>query len=240
MKKLSLLRGDNDSIGSPPKDPIEPDAGILGKLMWIKWFLLFVFILYMVISYLYVPILVGMGKFLVVKDEVIKSDLLVCLMGQPVERGLEVADLYHSGLSPKVFFTKEAIPDGYGELVERGVKYPETWQLLQGVLQSLGIPSGAMVVSQTFADNTMDEAMAVQEVAKKAGIKSVIIVTSPTHTRRALMAFRKAFEGMNIRISMVPSSYSGFDPMNWWKEERYAQQVLMEYMKLIYYFLRYR
>ncbi len=240
MKRLSPF-GNKDESGLPPsRGPIEPGGAALGRLMWIKWVLLLIFILYMVVSYFYAPILVEMGKFLVVKDQVERSELLVCLMGQPVERGLEAADLYHLGLTGKVFFAREALPDGFDALRERGVDYPETYELLHELLLALGVPAKAIMLSEGLVDSTMDEALVVRSLAKRSGIKSIIVVTSPTHTRRALMAFRKALKGMEIKISIVPSSYSGFDPMNWWKEEKYVQEVLMEYLKLMYYFFKYK
>ncbi|MFH0845592.1 MAG: ElyC/SanA/YdcF family protein [Pseudomonadota bacterium] len=87
--------------------------------------------------------------------------------------------------------------------------------------------------------STAGEAMMLREVVKKGGYRSLILVTSPTHSRRAWLTYRKAFEDEKIRIIMHPSHYSGFRPNDWWKKRRYIREVLIEYEKLMYYAVRY-
>ncbi|MBW1802980.1 MAG: YdcF family protein [Deltaproteobacteria bacterium] len=69
--------------------------------------------------------------------------------------------------------------------------------------------------------------------------KSVIIVTSPTHSRRAWLTFKKVFEDDEIMITSLPSRYQAFDPKNWWTKRKYSKEVVFEYQKLIYYKLAY-
>ena len=67
----------------------------------------------------------------------------------------------------------------------------------------------------------------------------MIVVTSPIHTRRAWLTFRRVMEKDGIRITMAPSPYSGFKPHEWWKTEKYVEGVIIEYQKLIFYALKY-
>jgi len=39
-------------------------------------------------------------------------------------------------------------------------------------------------------------------------------------------------------IMMMPSQYTDFRPDNWWKKEKYVNEVIIEYQKLIYYTLK--
>ncbi len=229
-----------DEPTTPKPGPLEPTPERRGLFGRAKAILFLLFIIYLLVGYLHEPFLMGMGRFLVVKKGPVRSDLIVCLMGEPVERGLEAADLYHSGLSRRIFLGREVLPDGYDVLTSKGVDYPETYQLLSDMLVALKVPQSALILGKGFVDSTMDEALAVRKIVKERGFRSILIVTSPTHTRRAFMAFRKAFRGMKVKITIVPSSYSGFNPTKWWKRERYAQEVLVEYLKLLYYFVRYR
>jgi hypothetical protein len=69
-----------------------------------------------------------------------KSDLIVCLGGNNVDRGLATADAYEMGLAPKIYIVREELPDGYRELKQRGIQYPESMDLLVMILKGLGVP----------------------------------------------------------------------------------------------------
>jgi len=79
----------------------------------------------------------------------------------------------------------------------------------------------------------------VRDISLKREVTSLIIITSPTHTRRAWLTFNKVFEKDNVRISVVPTLYSDFRPDNWWKTDKYLQDVILEYQKLFYYYIKY-
>ncbi len=55
-----------------------------------------------------------------------------------------------------------------------------------------------------FVTNTHDEAVHFAALAKSKGWKRVFLVTSPTHTRRATLMFRRAGQGQNLRVLPVP------------------------------------
>ena len=87
--------------------------------------------------------------------------------------------------------------------------------------------------------STFEEAQKIREYAKKAGVKSMILITSPTHSKRAWLTFEKVFKGDGVSIMMRPSPYSRFRPEDWWKKRRYVRAVIIEYQKLIYYKFKY-
>jgi len=223
----------------PDSKPIEPERKKIGKPSVLKWvFFLFV-IFYVLLSYYYAPILIFVGRYLVVTHEPEKSDLIVCLAGGNIERGLSVADAYEKELAPRIFISREELPDGYELLEERGIDYPESIDLLVMVLEKLGVPSSALVMSDRPMKSTFDEAKAVKEFVKEKGYQSLIIITSPTHSRRAWLTFKKFFENEEVRILILTSSYSGFRPEDWWKDRKYVRAVIIEYQKLIFYTLKY-
>jgi uncharacterized SAM-binding protein YcdF (DUF218 family) len=87
---------------------------------------------------------------------------------------------------------------------------------------------------------TLDEAQAVREEVENRELGSIIIITSPTHSRRAWRTFTKVFEDTNVSILSLPTKYSGFSPEDWWKKRKYLKDVLLEYEKLAYYIIKYR
>jgi uncharacterized SAM-binding protein YcdF (DUF218 family) len=161
------------------------------------------------------------------------------LAGGNVDRGLAVADAYKKGLAPRIFMAREVPPDGYRLLKERGVEYPESVDLMVNLLEGLGIPRTAFLTSDRPSKSTFDEATLVRELVMKSDYTSLIIITTPYHCRRAWLTFRKVLEENDVRILMLPSSYSDFKPADWWKKRRYLREVIIEYQKLVYYTLKY-
>lgn len=220
-------------------EPIEPEKTRLTKQQVLKWLIFLLFLIYVLVTYFHAAILTGLGRYLVVEHPPEKSDLLVCLAGGNIERGLATADAYHAGLAPRIFIAKETLPPGYEILRNKDIHYPENIELLAALLQDLGVPESAVITSDVRVNSTMDEARLVRDEVGERGIRSIMIITSPTHTRRAWFTYRKVFEKTDVRILIHPSEYSGFDPEEWWKTRRYVREVIIEYQKLIYYALKY-
>ncbi len=219
--------------------PIEPDGGKAVRPNIFKWSLFLIVIIYTLLSYYRAPILSGLGGYLIVKHPLKKADLIVCLMGGTVERGLGVADLYKEGMAPHIFIGREELPDGQSVLKEKGVDYPESRDLLIMMLRGLGVPESACLSTEGFAGSTYDEAKLVRDLVLKKGYRILIIVTSPIHTRRSWLTFKKIFEREQVEIMMAATPYTGFEPENWWKTRRYVRDVIIEYEKLAYYTLMY-
>lgn len=222
----------------PGSEPIEPRGGSTPRKAFLRWVLFLVFVVWAVLTAYHEPILKTVGGFLVVSHELEPSDVIVCLSGRAVERGLAAADVYNKGLAPHVFIIREIPPDGY-ELLERaGIHVPETVDVLQTILTGMGVPETAVIESEHPAPSTFSEARMVRSLAEERGYRSLIVITSPTHTRRAWRTLRRELEGDNVRIRMFPSPYSGFRSEDWWKTRRYVREVITEYQKLLYYELQ--
>jgi uncharacterized SAM-binding protein YcdF (DUF218 family) len=214
--------------------PIEPESRRLGGVGLLKGTLFVLVIAYVLVSYNRAAILNSLGHYLVVEHAPGKSDLIVCLLGKPVERALEAADLYRNGLAPRIFVAQGDPPDGHSVLAQEGISYPESRSRVIDLLVALGVPRGACFTSNEAVGSTLEEARAVRAFALEKGYRAIIIVTSPTHTRRAWVIFKKAFEEDEAVLSVVPSRYSNFNPDGWWKTNKYTQDVILEYQKLIY------
>jgi uncharacterized SAM-binding protein YcdF (DUF218 family) len=223
----------------PESAPIEPEKSGPKRFGFFKLFFFFVIAAYLVFNIYQVPILTHLGQYLVVKDHLEKADLIVCLAGNNVERGLATIDAYRQGLAPVIYNAREELPDGYEALKTKGLHYPETRELLLTLFKEADVPASALVPEPAIATSTFEEAQFVGALVKQKGYRSLIIITSPTHARRALLTFNKVFKDQNIKIMMLPSPYSQFNPQSWWKERKYVREVVMEYQKLIYYTFKY-
>jgi uncharacterized SAM-binding protein YcdF (DUF218 family) len=224
-----------DRSKEPDAKPIEPESAPSTRLGLFKWIIFIAVFLYVLLSYFHGPILIELGKYLVVQHPLAKSDLIVCLAGGDVERGLASADLFARGMAPRIFITRESIPDGLETLKQKGIAYPESIERTAMILIGLGVPESAVIRNDQPVQSTFEEAERVGAVIKEKKYRSLILVTSPTHSRRAWLTFRKAIPDKEVRITVMATPYSRFKAEDWWKRRRYAREVIMEYQKLIYY-----
>lgn len=145
----------------PDNRPVEPEESGF-KMGWLKGLLFLIFALYLLVTAFHAPLLTALGRYLVVEHAPEKSDLIVCLSGGIVDRGLASADAFHKGLAPRVFMAREALPDGYDTLAERGIYFPTSADLLARLMTDLGVPGSALIMSEVMISNTWDEAQVVK------------------------------------------------------------------------------
>jgi uncharacterized SAM-binding protein YcdF (DUF218 family) len=120
-------------------------------------------------------------------------------------------------------------------LKQKGIAYPESIDLVTMIFRGLGVPESAVIRSDQPVENTFEEAERVAALVEDKQYRSLILVTSPTHSRRAWLTFKKVIPDKDFRIAVMPTPYSKFDAETWWKTRRYVREVIVEYQKLIYY-----
>lgn len=209
------------------------------KFSTFKWLLFLFFIIYFVLSSYRIPLLIKLGEYLIVEHKAQKADLIVCLGGKGVENSLAAIDAYEKGLAPYIFRAKELDPDGLHYLKQRVKSYPTNFDLFALTMRGFGIPEKVILSSEDRAGSTIDEARLVRKFVLDRGFKSVILIATLTHSRRAWLTFRKVFEDYDIKIISLPSHYQLFSPKDWWTKRRYTKEVIIEYQKLIYYKIAY-
>ena len=204
-----------------------------------KWLFFLFFVFYFVLSFYRIPLLIKLGEYLIVEHKAEKSDLIVCLAGEDIERALAVIDAYRQGLAPYIFRAKRVKPDGFDYLKEKVRSYPADFDLFEWIMKGFGIPRKVILTTDDGVDNTLDEVRAVRKFVLDRGFKSLILITSLTHSRRAWLTFKKVFKDHDIRIISLPSHYQQFNPKDWWTKRKYTRELIFEYQKLIYYKIKY-
>jgi uncharacterized SAM-binding protein YcdF (DUF218 family) len=180
------------------------------------------------------------GRFLVVADPLPPSaDAIVILAGSIPDRTLEAARLYHRGIAPRVVVTRELLRPGQTALREAGVELPESDALTRTALLGLGVPPRAIVTLRRRAQSTASEARTIARWACGRGIRSMIVVTSPSHTRRARLVMARAL-GPGVALTVRPASTNAFAGSRWYRVRRDAKEVLSEWQKLVHHWVRER
>jgi hypothetical protein len=92
-------------------------------------------------------------------------------------------------------------------------------------------PSG--VVGPPFhSRHTFGDAVVTLRVAREHGFRTVLLVTSPYHTRRAAWVFSRVLEGTGIRFGVYPSAAFYMEYDRWWSTGHGRWAVLGEHVKL--------
>lgn len=182
-------------------------------------------------------ILTAVGRALIVNDHLEPADMLFVLNGDVNTRPIQTVELYQQGLAPVVGI---ALAESH-TAEEMGLLPNETEIAIQEMVK-LGIPFDSIVVipSDTAVTSTYDEAVALRQYVESHDIHSVIIVTSAFHTRRASWVIKRELKGLDVTVSMAATPEEDFDATNWWKSEQGLITVNNEYVKLFYYFWKYR
>ena len=87
------------------------------------------------------------------------------------------------------------------------------------------------------ATSTFDEAHDLLAYCIKNNLKHLIIVTDAFHTRRALYAFKKVFQGNSIKIEAAAALNDIHNERNWWRSDRGIAAYLLEPIKFAAYLL---
>jgi uncharacterized SAM-binding protein YcdF (DUF218 family) len=98
-----------------------------------------------------------------------------------------------------------------------------------------GVPADRIRMEQV--SHGVHESMeAIRGILAEEQIRTLAVVTSPYHQRRAVWAARKALGG--VAIVSWPAGAAEWRPEGWWKTRSNRRIVLGEYAKLVYYVVR--
>jgi len=182
------------------------------------------------------PLLGAAGRFLVVEDPVQPADAIVVLSGSLPDRIMEAVDLYRDGLAPRVVLTRAPELPGLSALRARGGRLPDHHEQNRAVAEQLGVPPSAVSIVPTIAASTLAEAREIARYLGEERLRTVLVVTSKLHARRARMTLRR-LAGDGVRIVVRPSRYDPFAPDDWWRHRAWTRRLVIEYLKLLNYVL---
>jgi uncharacterized SAM-binding protein YcdF (DUF218 family) len=185
-------------------------------------------------------ILKALGEYLVFQQPAPQQADVIVIVANWEDTIIRVrggADLYKGGLAKTIFVPRMEQMAGLEEIKKLGISIPENRDLVITILQGLGVPADAIETSAQEVTSTWDEAHEVSNLVEQKGYKSVLLVTSKYHSRRAYLIFKDALKEKATIIS-VPSPYDSSDPETWWKRDKDAKKVIMEYQKLLVYYWR--
>jgi uncharacterized SAM-binding protein YcdF (DUF218 family) len=180
------------------------------------------------------------ARALIVSADLPQADAIVVLSGSStyVERTHTAADLFKQGRAPLVVLTDDNTRGGWSSVQQRNPYFVER---AHDELVKQGVPPTQIRVAPGVADGTHAEALIVRDYVAAHGLRSVLVVTSAYHSRRALRTLKQTLAGTETALGIVTAPPGWQTPRSewWWLHYEGWRSVAGEYVKLIYYWLKY-
>lgn len=170
------------------------------------------------------------GRFLIVADPPEPADAIVVLAGSYPDRILEAVELYRAGFAPRIIICREPDSAAFRRISELGVQIPLPHDVNRMVAEQLGVPPAAIAVLARAGDSTYAEAEAVLAEVERRGYRTILLVTSKYHTRRAAEIYRLLAAG-RVKIVVRPAETDEFQSDAWWRDRISTRRVIIEYQK---------
>jgi len=161
------------------------------------------------------------GRFLIV-DAPRSSDVILVLAGETDRRPQRALQLLAQGYGRRVVLDVPAKAKIYEfTQVDLARKYIEDLP-----------PAAPLSICPIEGLSTKEEAKDAENCLRREGAKSVLIVTSDFHTRRALEIFRREIPGHEY--SVAASENDGEFGGRWWTHRQWAKTFVDEWLRLIW------
>ena len=199
------------------------NSGELGRIFLNLIILLFLVILCFLLYLVRGPLLRFMAESWIIEDTLDKADALIVLgddnfYADRVTRG---AQLFREGKAPVVVASGRRLRPNAGIA-----------ELMEHDLVERGVPRDKIVRFSHDGDSTLEEAQSLVRIVKERKWRSVIVVTSNFHTRRARYIFQRVFpQGMEVRVASARDG--DFDPEHWWEKRKSIKELTKEFAGMV-------
>ena len=164
-------------------------------------------------------------RLLTVHNAPVHSDAIVLLAGAMKERAPTAAMLYRQGYAPRVLVSSDGVFSSWSAEHNRNL-YNVEWA--EEELVKLGVPRSVIIKLPCLGSGTIYESMATRDEIQGRGLRTIIVVTSDYHTRRAGWIFRHTLKKDASEVRTYPA-----------QSQVGRSGLLVEAVKLVYYRVRF-
>ena len=161
------------------------------------------------------------GRMLVI-DEPRTSDVILVLAGETEHRPARAFELLTEGYTRKIVIDVPA----EGQIYEFS-----PLQLARRYAEDLS-QKASISICPIAGLSTKQEVQDAEPCLEREGAKSVLIVTSDFHTRRALHIFQKEIPGISFSVAAARDSKQF--GIRWWTHRQWAKTLLDEWLRVIW------
>jgi hypothetical protein len=173
-----------------------------------------------------------LAGLLIVSDPIEPAD--IAAMTESGEAGeLEVSDLYHDHVMPRVLVLTPEPTEVDREMERRGVHRED---LILSTLVQLGVPRTAILTLEAGEGGTTDSTVALAAWVTRHPCR-VLMVISPSHARRYRRTLQRVWPTQVPPARVRYPRASLFRAQDWWDQRRTRRDGLFELEKLAWDYL---
>jgi hypothetical protein len=198
-----------------------------------RYKLIILLLLLLVIFFSYEEILTSVSYFLVKEDKQFEfADALLVEEDFANKNALDFChNLFKEGKCKEIFMVK--VINKSSIYSDRQYEY-----LLKKTIDSLYYNMPLTFINLDIEHPiTLNKSRIIIDTLNSRNFKKIILVTSGFHSKRSFLTYKKYFKDTDIKLSVFVY-YSNYTPNNWWKNIEGFREVITEYLKLVYYWLR--
>jgi uncharacterized SAM-binding protein YcdF (DUF218 family) len=169
------------------------------------------------------PIMRFAAESWVIDEPAAHADALL-LLGDDnfyADRATRAADMVRHGVAPVAVASGRRLRPGAGIA-----------ELLEHDLIERGVPKDKILRFPHDGENTLEEARALARFCSERHFRSVIVVTSNYHARRARYIFGKVFPA-SVGVTVAGAHDGDFDPDHWWEKRKSEELFLHEIVGMV-------
>jgi uncharacterized SAM-binding protein YcdF (DUF218 family) len=171
--------------------------------------------------------LLSLGGLLIIADPLEPAQVVVVLSGGRGDRIEEAARILQEKNARRLILTHPEIdPDDESSSVRR-----------RQSAMAAGISGGDILVTKVHGNSTYQEAIEIRRFLEEQGLMSALVVTDPYHSFRTRLIFRETFRNSSIDINVRPVRDHWYRSNTWWTSAEGRQATVMEYGKLLAFFV---
>lgn len=172
----------------------------------------------------------GVGRWLIREDALRPAGAIAVLSGAMPERAEEAARIFRGGYAHEVWLTHPAGPGQ--KLSAMGIQFLSEEDYSREVLIHQGVPAADILVLPGTIVDTEQEVDEIAREMRHDRLSTVIIVTSPQHTRRVHVLWRE-LAPRSFHVIVRAAYEDRFDANHWWRNTHDALAVTREILGLL-------
>jgi uncharacterized SAM-binding protein YcdF (DUF218 family) len=194
-------------------------GGIISSLIS----LIFIVVLCLALYLARHPLMRFAGEEWIVEDPLEHADAIIVLSDDNyyADRAAHAADLYRHGMAPYLIASGRKLRP-----------YAGVAELMEHDLVERAVPKDKILRVSHQAENTREEAVALRQQVVDRKWRSVIVVTSNYHTRRARYIFTHVFPP-TVAVRVSGAKDGDFDPDSWWERRVSIKKLMTEVAAMV-------
>ena len=136
-------------------------------------------------------------------------------------RTLDAIEFYKSGYAPFILLSSG-----------RDQTFSEV-EIIRSLLINRGVPQSSIEILEMYPHSTFENVALVKDALARHGVRSILLITSPYHSRRALWVWRKAMPELVVLAPTVVDTPKA--SLQWSSSVDQIRIICYEYLAIAYY-----